>query len=408
MNLHDILFASKMTGKSTGNADLSDYYTKSQTNGLIAGKVDKVAGKGLSTNDFTTTLKNKLDGLENYDDTKIKSDISANTTAIGNKVDKVSGKGLSTNDFTDEYKSKIDGTDKRITDKIAEIVANAPADFDTLKEISDWIESHEDSASAMNTAINNKVDKVSGKGLSTNDFTTTLKNKLDGLSNYDDTKIKSDISANTTAIGNKVDKVSGKGLSTNDFTTTLKNKLNSLSNYDDASIKSDIAETSSKTAVNRSTIGYQRKNLLQNTAVSQTVKGVNFTVNEDKSFTVSGVSTGLIDFKINKMFFPDGQKFILSGCPKGGTSSSYVLRVFGMTNTNGTSISDYGNGVEFSGDGNEHEVRIVIGDGISMNADFFPMLRYADVTDDTYEPYRPSVEERLTALETAILSEKGV
>ena len=29
---------------------------------------------------------------------------------INNKVDKVTGKGLSTNDFTDEYKKKIDGT----------------------------------------------------------------------------------------------------------------------------------------------------------------------------------------------------------------------------------------------------------------------------------------------------------
>ena len=33
---------------------------------LAGGKVDKETGKGLSTNDFTTAEKNKLDGLENY------------------------------------------------------------------------------------------------------------------------------------------------------------------------------------------------------------------------------------------------------------------------------------------------------------------------------------------------------
>lgn len=33
---------------------------------LASGKVDKVEGKGLSTNDFTTAEKTKLDGLENY------------------------------------------------------------------------------------------------------------------------------------------------------------------------------------------------------------------------------------------------------------------------------------------------------------------------------------------------------
>lgn len=38
-------------------------------------------------------------------------------------------------------------------------------------------------------SIGNKVDKVEGKQLSTEDFTTLLKQKLDGLSNYDDTEI---------------------------------------------------------------------------------------------------------------------------------------------------------------------------------------------------------------------------
>lgn len=59
---------------------------------------------------------------------------------------------------------------------------------------------------------NKKVDKVDGKQLSTEDFTTLLKQKLDGLSNYDDTaisqavdKLRSDLDAlvsgdTTTAI----------------------------------------------------------------------------------------------------------------------------------------------------------------------------------------------------------------
>lgn len=35
-----------------------------QVDSLTTGKVDKVPGKGLSTNDFTNALKNKLDGIE--------------------------------------------------------------------------------------------------------------------------------------------------------------------------------------------------------------------------------------------------------------------------------------------------------------------------------------------------------
>lgn len=41
--------------------------------------------------------------------------------------------------------------------------------------------------------LNKKVDKVEGKQLSTEDFTSELKGKLDGLSNYDDTNLKGDL-----------------------------------------------------------------------------------------------------------------------------------------------------------------------------------------------------------------------
>ena len=46
-----------------------------------------------------------------------------------------------------------------VTAKIAEIVANAPEDLDTLKEIADWIKTHANDAAAMNTQITaNKND----------------------------------------------------------------------------------------------------------------------------------------------------------------------------------------------------------------------------------------------------------
>ena len=65
---------------------------------------------------------------------------------------------------------------KTVTDEIAKVVADAPESLDTLKEISDWISSHESDASAMNGAIQtnksdiatlqtDKVDKETGKSL---------------------------------------------------------------------------------------------------------------------------------------------------------------------------------------------------------------------------------------------------
>ena len=117
------------------SVNLDDYSTTEQMNEAIAtaiaNKVDKVEGKGLSTEDFTTALKEKLvalpeDAEANYVKSvsdeftvsaegklEVKEIAPAKVTglpdALAGKVDKVEGKGLSTNDFTNELKEKLDG-----------------------------------------------------------------------------------------------------------------------------------------------------------------------------------------------------------------------------------------------------------------------------------------------------------
>ena len=83
---------------SEGEIDLSVYALKTE----VEGKVDKVAGKGLSTNDFTNVEKDKLANLSNFDPSSLQ-------TSINNKVDKETGKGLSSNDYTTAEKSKLGG-----------------------------------------------------------------------------------------------------------------------------------------------------------------------------------------------------------------------------------------------------------------------------------------------------------
>lgn len=61
------------------------------------------------------------------------------------------------------------------------LINGAPETLDTLKELADAVTANKTVADALNAAIGTKVDKVSGKGLSTNDFTTVEKNKLSGI-----------------------------------------------------------------------------------------------------------------------------------------------------------------------------------------------------------------------------------
>lgn len=101
----------------------------------LAGKVDVAEGKGLSTNDFTDALKDKIGELEDQ-----------TTAIVATKVDKITGKGLSSNDFTTAYKDQID-----------------------------------QNASDIASLEDRKVDKVDGMGLSSNDFDDSYVEKIESL-----------------------------------------------------------------------------------------------------------------------------------------------------------------------------------------------------------------------------------
>lgn len=128
-------------------------------------KVDKVSGKQLSTEDFTTALKNKLNDIEEgATRTIVDSQMSASSTnPVQNKV--------------------VQAAINAVSSKVDNIIEDAPEAYDTLKEISDYISTHETEYDALLAISNNKVDKIEGKGLSENDYTDGEKTKLAGIAN---------------------------------------------------------------------------------------------------------------------------------------------------------------------------------------------------------------------------------
>lgn len=60
--------------------------TRRELLGIIDIKVDKVSGKGLSSEDFTSSLKAKLESLENYDDTTIQLQVVGKQDKLENGV----------------------------------------------------------------------------------------------------------------------------------------------------------------------------------------------------------------------------------------------------------------------------------------------------------------------------------
>ncbi|WP_042368864.1 hypothetical protein [Bacteroides neonati] len=67
------------------------------------------------------------------------------------------------------------------TTRLNELIGGASSAFDTLKEIEDYINSHESVTAGLIASLGNKVDKVTGMGLSEHSFTTALRDKLNSI-----------------------------------------------------------------------------------------------------------------------------------------------------------------------------------------------------------------------------------
>ena len=96
---------------------------------------------------ITATAAATLESANTYTDTKT-SALDTRVAATETAITTLNGTGTGS-------------VTKAVADGIAEVVAGAPESLDTLKEISDWISSHSDSAAAMNTQIQTNSTNIS-------------------------------------------------------------------------------------------------------------------------------------------------------------------------------------------------------------------------------------------------------
>ena len=138
------------------------------------------------------------------------------------------------------------------------------------------------------------------------------------------------------------------------------------------------------------------KNLLKNTATTQTVNGITFTVNSDGTVKANGTATATaILTLVSSTSNPElrdallGNKITISGCPSGGSSTTYDLRIFQYADAN-TYLLDYGSGktATFTNAELPFNVAILIRSGVKVNNLVFrPQIELGSVAT-AYEPYR--------------------
>ena len=184
---------------TTEKEKLAGLPTGTQITQNLASKVDKVEGKQLSTEDFTTVLKNKLEGLSNYNDAEVKKNIASLQSTINTLVNENPNEVI---DSFNEVKKFLEG----VTD-----TENLAAMLAALE-------------SKITAKIPIKLSQLSNDGNfvqdtnyvhTDNNFTTEEKEKLAGLTNYDDTAITKSINDEITrskaaeaALSGKLDELS--------------------------------------------------------------------------------------------------------------------------------------------------------------------------------------------------------
>lgn len=155
-----------------------------------ATKVDKVEGKGLSEADYTNTEKTKLQGVAEGAQVNVLEAVKVNGEAL-----EITEKGV--NIDLSEYAKSADYTTALLYKGTVATYAELPAEGQKVGDMYNvtaadlshdlnagenvaWNGTGWDNLGGV-TDLSGKVDKVAGKGLSTEDFTTDLKNKLEAI-----------------------------------------------------------------------------------------------------------------------------------------------------------------------------------------------------------------------------------
>lgn len=385
------------------------------SNGHVASKVDGTTitidesgvVKGIPVDDAlseisTNPLQNKVIAGELK---SIKSKIGTDESTIKSNTKRIEANetAISTLNGTGDGSVK-----KAVSDGIAEVVAGAPEDFDTLKEMSDWISTHETSASAMNSQIQDNKKAIDNHA-SNGDIHVTPENKT-----------------NWNKVSEKLDKTGDASNVTTGFTTattrsnlTTKEKLSTSlgkiakwfsdlktvafsGSYNDLSDKPIVDANISLTSTNpvqnkvvtQNLIDIRKEttvNLLKPTLRTVTENGVTCTNNGDGTYTLNGTATKDVVLYIAGSPTKNAVGgYKLLGCPINGSKDTYRIVVSYYDNESWKAEgSDIGNGVIIDDTYSKINYFIKVKSGTTVtNLVFKPMITTnLSATYDDFVPY---------------------
>ena len=172
----------------------------------------------------------------------------------------------------------------------------------------------------------------------------------------------------------------------------------------------DLTSLNNDLMLNQQTLGYTKKNLLPYPFYEEnhTDHSVVWTVHDDGTVTANGTASGgnSVFFFSRTLALPQG-RYTINGCPSGGALEKYVFRVSKENDSSVILASDIGNGATFTLEETtilRIYIRVYSGCTVS-NLTFKPMIRFANIVNDTFEPYVEDINTRISNIRAQLSEE---
>lgn len=150
-------------------------------------------------------------------------------------------------------------------------------------------------------------------------------------------------------------------------------------------------------------------NLINCTAKTTTINGITMVNNRDGTYTVNGTATNDFDIAIAKYTTKQNIYYTLSGCPSGGSETTYYLEPRGYEYDTGNGITIRNLERDFS-----NYIRIVIKKDVTVNNLLFKPMFNEGQTAQPFEPYTggqpspsPEYPQEVTCVDKILATFKG-
>lgn len=358
-------------------------------------------------NYFNNTYQSKLNDFNTkYDDTVTKyTEIVENSTEVKKEYEEV----VSMKKSVDSSKQSIDNTKKQIDSTYDEYKKFAN---DTKTEINNAKQAIINGKNEINTLAKEKVDEYTQKVTDFNNNYDTKTASLDTKINEIQTNANEIVETSSEQLkeniaeskNDAIKQIQSEGQSYQDQINKLQksealqdevlDKLNEevdlkltqpyLNNNDSTHITSSDNGLLKNIVVKGNTVQNSTKglNLINCTPKTTTINGITMVNNGDGTYTVNGTSTDDFDIALAPYTTKQNIYYTLSGCPSGGSKTTYYLDPRGYEYDTGRGTTIINPNQDFS-----NYIRIVIKKDVTVNNLLFKPMFNEGQTAQPFEPY---------------------